>query len=229
MSNAGSLSVCLSQSLPFWSILSAQQRQLLLSNTTLCKYAAGTRIYELGSIFEGLLVLHTGRLRAFIFSPDSREATLFTLQEGEMSVLALKEIRAQCGVELCFEVLEPSELLCVHESAFFVLYHTVPRVQQDILSASFSHLNALLRAVNVQAFYPLRKRLAMLLLERAEQTGSDTLSVTHEELARALRAAREMVSVELENMRKAGLLASTRGKIRLLDKAGIEQETKLCK
>jgi CRP/FNR family transcriptional regulator len=174
-------------------------------------------------------VLRAGRLRAFIYSPDSREATLFTLREGELSVLALKDIRESCGVELCFEVMEPSELLCVHENALFVLSHTVPRVQQELLSASFSHLNALLRAVNVQAFYPLRKRLALLLLERAEQTGSDTIFVTHEELARALRGAREMVSVEIESMRRAGLLAASRGKIRILDKAGLEQEARLSK
>ena len=138
-SQSSAISSYLQQALPFWSVLTAPQRQLLLSNTTLYKYQPGTRIYEIGSVFQGLLVLRTGRLRSFIYSPDSREATLFTIQEGDMSILALSEVREHCGVELCFEVLQPSELLCIHENAFFILSHTVPRVQQEILSATYEH------------------------------------------------------------------------------------------
>ena len=109
-SQGGVLSSYLQQTLPFWSVLTAPQRQLLLSNTTLYKYQPGTRIYEIGSVFQGLLALRSGRLRAFIYSADSREASLFTLHEGELSVLALSEVRERCRVELCFEVLQPSEL-----------------------------------------------------------------------------------------------------------------------
>jgi len=228
-SQGGAIAGYLAQALPFWSILSAAQRQLLLSNTSLHKYQPGTRIYEIGSVFQGLLVLRSGRLRAFIYSPDSREATLFTLREGELSVLTLGEIRSRCGVELCFEVLEPSELLCIHENAFFVLYHTVPRVQQEILTSAFGHVNALLQAVNVQAFYSLRKRLALLLLERSEQAQDDVLRATHEDLARALRSAREMVSVELEAMQQSGILTTSRGKIRILDREALERQSRLGK
>jgi len=228
-SQSSAISSYLQQALPFWSVLTAPQRQLLLSNTTLYKYQPGTRIYEIGSVFQGLLVLRTGRLRSFIYSPDSREATLFTIQEGDMSILALSEVREHCGVELCFEVLQPSELLCIHENAFFILSHTVPRVQQEILSATYEHVNQLLRAVNVQAFYSLRKRLALLLLERTEQAQSELLRATHEDLARALRSAREMVSVELEQMRRDGILTTSRGKIRILDRPALERLARLGK
>ena len=228
-SQGGVLSSYLQQTLPFWSVLTAPQRQLLLSNTTLYKYQPGTRIYEIGSVFQGLLALRSGRLRAFIYSADSREASLFTLHEGELSVLALSEVRERCRVELCFEVLQPSELLCIHENAFFVLSHTVPRVQQEIMDAAFSHLNELLWAATVQAFYPLRKRLALLLLERTEQQQSELLRATHEDLARALRSAREMVSVELEEMHRAGILTTSRGKIRILDRPALERLARLGK
>ena len=140
-----------------------------------------------------------------------------------------KKVRERCRVELCFEVLQPSELLCIHENAFFVLSHTVPRVQQEIMDAAFSHLNELLWAANVQAFYPLRKRLALLLLERTEQQQSELLRATHEDLARALRSAREMVSVELEEMHRAGILTTSRGKIRILDRPALERLARLGK
>ena len=67
------------------------------------------------------------------------------------------------------------------------------------------------------AFQPLSARLATALLSR----DGDTVSATHEALARELGVAREAVSRILGEWEREGLIALGRGKITLSDRAGL--------
>lgn len=212
--------LCRAQQLPFFSVLTPPQRQFLLNNSVLTLFAAGVRCEGAAETYAGLLSVCSGLMRTFLLSEDGREATLFQLSTGQLCVLPLSP-QQTAAAELCFEFLEDCELLCIKQHAIYVLYHTIPAVQQAVLQAAFSHLDQLLWATHVQAFYPLKKRLALLLLERtAAHPAPDAppLRATHEALARSLRSAREMVSLELERMQQSGILTTRRGKIRILDR-----------
>ena len=67
-------------------------------------------------------------------------------------------------------------------------------------------------------FMSLDKRLAVFLLDEASRTGSDTVKMTHEEIARYTGSAREAVSRMMKYFSSEGLVALSRGEIRITDK-----------
>ena len=67
-------------------------------------------------------------------------------------------------------------------------------------------------------FKGLDRRLAEFLLAEAERTGSDTIRMTHEQIAQHISSAREAVARMLKNFSEDGLVELKRGAITLRDK-----------
>jgi CRP-like cAMP-binding protein len=74
------------------------------------------------------------------------------------------------------------------------------------------------------AYSTIASRLAMLLLELAEDEPQDIVRVTHQELADMLGTWRETISKTLQDFRRRGLVASGRRQLTLLDKEGLRLE-----
>ena len=66
-------------------------------------------------------------------------------------------------------------------------------------------------------FKGLDRRLAEFLLAEAERTGSDTIRMTHEQIAQHISSAREAVARMLKNFSEEGLVELKRGAITLRD------------
>ena len=63
------------------------------------------------------------------------------------------------------------------------------------------------------------KRLAIFLLDEASKTGSDTIKLTHEQIAKYIGSAREVVSRMLKYFSSEGLVTASRSEgIKILDK-----------
>jgi CRP/FNR family transcriptional regulator len=70
------------------------------------------------------------------------------------------------------------------------------------------------------------KRLAIFLLDEAAKTGSDTIKLTHEQIAKYMGSAREVVSRMLKYFTTEGILAASRTDgIRILDKKRLRSLT----
>ena len=67
-------------------------------------------------------------------------------------------------------------------------------------------------------FTSFDSRLAACLLELSVIEGSDVLAVTHDEIARNMGSAREVVTKMLNYLSSEGYLSLSRGKVTLLDK-----------
>ena len=62
------------------------------------------------------------------------------------------------------------------------------------------------------------KRLAILLLDEIQANGTDTVSMTHEMMARHLGTAREVVTRMLKHMASDGIVEVGRKGVTVLDK-----------
>lgn len=61
-------------------------------------------------------------------------------------------------------------------------------------------------------------RLAIFLLDETAKTGENTLQLTHEQIARYIGSAREVVTRMLHYFVDEGAVALTRGRVTVLDK-----------
>ena len=63
------------------------------------------------------------------------------------------------------------------------------------------------------------KRLAIFLLDEVSKTGSDTVKLTHEQIAKYIGSAREVVSRMLKYFSSEGLISASRSEgIKILNK-----------
>ena len=62
------------------------------------------------------------------------------------------------------------------------------------------------------------KRLAIFLLDEISNTGSDTVKLTHEQIAKYMGSAREVVSRMVKYFATEGIVEPLRGGVRVLDK-----------
>ena len=69
----------------------------------------------------------------------------------------------------------------------------------------------------------LAQRIGLFLLEEAQLCDSEELALTHEEIARHVGTAREVVSRQMKLLAAQGLLHVGRGKITLTDSAAMRR------
>lgn len=67
-------------------------------------------------------------------------------------------------------------------------------------------------------FMSMDKRLAVFLSDEASRIGSDTIPLTHEQIARYIGSAREVVSRMLKYFAGEGLVEVSRKGVKILDK-----------
>jgi CRP/FNR family transcriptional regulator len=68
-------------------------------------------------------------------------------------------------------------------------------------------------------FMSMDKRMAIFLWDEMSRTKNDTLKITHEQAARYVGSAREVVTRMLKYFSTEGIVEVSRGGIRILDKA----------
>ena len=72
-------------------------------------------------------------------------------------------------------------------------------------------------------FMSFDKRLAIFLIDEAVKTGSDEIKMTHEQIARLMGSAREVVSRMLKYFSLEGLVELSRGGVKILDRSKLRE------
>ncbi len=76
--------------------------------------------------------------------------------------------------------------------------------------------------------HEVNERLARWLLMSADRTGSDSVPLTQELLAQMLGTRRSSVTVAAGMLQKAGLITHTRGEVKIIDRANLEEAACEC-
>jgi CRP/FNR family transcriptional regulator len=111
---------------------------------------------------------------------------------------------------------ETTDILFVPVSKVKELIREYPEWLDYIFRLYHQRFEELLEVVNAVAFKKMDERLLLFLEKKADITQSNTLSVTHEQLANELGTARVVVSRLLKQMEVEGLVQLGRNKITLL-------------
>jgi CRP/FNR family transcriptional regulator len=74
-------------------------------------------------------------------------------------------------------------------------------------------------------FMSMDKRLAIFLWDEMTRTGNELLTITHEQAARYVGSAREVVTRMLKYFASEGIVELSRGGIKILDKSKLRSLT----
>lgn len=206
------------ESLPFWDKLSLNERNLLLNYTTQHHYKKGESI--LSSTFEciGLLLIKSGTLRIYMLSEEGKEVTLYRLFDGDICVMSASCVLNSITFEVCIEAESDCEAIQIASSAISLLSSENIYAECFIYKLAAERFSDVMWTMQDILFTSFDKRLAAFLLDETEKNHSDSLKMTHEQIAKYMGSAREVVSRMLKYFSNEGYVALSRGGIRIIDR-----------
>ena len=208
---------------PFWSLLNENDKETLCRSSHQVHFKKGTNIHD-GNECTGVILVKTGSLRLYILSENGKEITLYRLFPGEMCMLS-----ASCALNsITFDVFvdseENSDCVVVGGCAYAELAERIPEVKIFALETTVSRFSDVMWVMQQILFMSMDKRLALFLLDETAKKQSDTVKLTHEQIAKYMGSAREVVSRMLKYFVSEGIVEASRSEgIKILDKKKLRE------
>lgn len=211
----------LQKKLPFWEHLTAPQRNALLAGANTAHFTAGSAIHCGETDCIGLLVVKSGTIRTYMTSDEGREITLYRLEGGDVCILSASCVLEYIDFDVSIDAESDCELLLLGASVFSRLSSENLYVELFSYKLAAERFSDVMWAMQQILFMSFDKRLATFLLDESAKAGSNELHLTHEQIAKYLGSAREVVSRMMKYFAKEGYITASRGSVTLLDKKGL--------
>lgn len=214
---------CLACGFPFWSKLTADQQDALCRATRPVQYSKGARVHSPLESCVGILLLRSGQLRAYILSEDGRDITLYRLFAGEVCIMSASCVLDSVNFDLYIDAEEDTEAYCIGAGAFRSLMQQNVEVRCYAYQMTAERFSDTMWTMQQILFMSADRRLAILLTDELAKTGGNQLRMTHDQIARYMGSAREVVSRLLKYFAQEGIVSLSRGGLTVLDKPRLKR------
>lgn len=204
--------------LNFWDKLSDAEKQLLKNNVETIKYNRGENLHGGDKECVGLILVKSGELRVYILSEEGRDVTLYRLAEGDSCILSASCILSSITFDVLIDAEQDTEVLLFNVGIFSKLAQENIFVENYMYKNTADRFSDVMWAMEQILFMSFDKRLAVFLHDEMIKTESNTINLTHEQIAKYMGSAREVVSRMLKSFESQGILKLSRGKIEIVDK-----------
>ena len=202
---------------PIWNQLTKEEQERLEQGVTRKVCKKGEILHNGESDCVGLLVIEEGCLRAYIISEEGKEITLYRLLERDVCLFS-----ASCMMNnIDFDITIEAQTDCVVWIIPVRLYKSLMEVSlpmvnytNQIMAANFSDVMWLLDQILYKSF---DARLAAFLIETSEVEDCLEIKMTHDQIARNLGSAREVVTRMLKYFQREKAVELARGVIKITD------------
>ena len=201
--------------LSFWKSLSPSEQELVIKNTGIKKYAKNELLHTCGMACIGLIHVLSGSIRGYLLSEEGREVTLFIDGQGESCVLSASCIFSQITFETQLVALTDCELMILEVNALQQLVDQNIYVRSFMYETMTVHYSDTMWSMQQILFHKFDRRLAEFLLTEARREHSNELHMTHEEIARLISSAREVVARMMKRFAQEGYVTMSRGTVKL--------------
>ncbi len=216
-------SKCLACGFPFWDQLTAAEQEALCRSTRVVHYDKGAHVHSPTENCVGILLLRSGQLRSYMLSEDGRDVTLYRLFPGEVCILSASCVLDAVNFDLHIDAEEPVEAYCIGAGSFKRLMDQNLAVRCYAYQMTAERFSDTMWAMQQILFMSADRRLAIFLTDELAKTGSNELRMTHDQIARYMGSAREVVSRLLKYFAQEGLVSLSRGGLTVLDKPRLQK------
>ena len=151
-----------------------------------------------------------------------REVTLYRLTAGEICLFSASCVLGTAQMDLTVEAEQDSTVWVIPPDVFRQISHESAAAAgyvNTLMARRFSEVMWLVEQVMWQS---MDRRLAAFLLEESELEHTDTLRLTHEQIANHLGTAREVVTRMLRYFQSEGMVRLSRGTVAITDRRRLE-------
>jgi CRP/FNR family cyclic AMP-dependent transcriptional regulator len=189
--------------------------QLLGSGTDTLHAARGAPIFAAGE-FPKIALVGTGVIRVFVTTPLGRQLTIGYARAGDLIGVApalahTNEWKAEAITDVTLTVLRVDQLHQAIEES--------PELAWEVAEHLALLATDALHAIAYEAGQPTTVRIARHLREMALRGvgGRLVAHISHQRLADAAGTVREVVSRELNALRRDGIVSTTAGSVTIVD------------
>jgi CRP/FNR family transcriptional regulator len=186
---------------------------------------AGRDVFVEGDEVQSIALLLSGNVRVYKVGENGREITLYRFGLGESCILTANAILNQQTFPAVALVESEAEAIMVPAETFRDWMRRYEEWRDFLFDLLSQRLAAVMSIVDEVVFHRMDARIAALILRRAEQ--GSVIQVTHQEIAAELGSSREVISRILEGFESAGMIASSRGQIEILDAGELEARSEM--
>ena len=208
--------------LPFWKLLTDSEKELVRQNAVIRLYKKGTRVYSSERECLGMLFVMQGEMRTYLLSEEGREVTLFRIYPNDLCVLSASCVISQISFDTQMSAQKDTEALIIPPNIVLLLKEKNLSVRCFLYELATKRFSDVMWAMQQILFKRLDQRLALFLMQESQRLGTDTIHMTHEQIAQQISSAREAVARMLKQFSEDGLVELKRGAIRLLDQKGLK-------
>ena len=208
--------------LPFWDHISEEERSYLCENSAAVTFLGGTTVHD-STGCSGVFFVRRGCLRVYMMSEEGKDITLYRLHEGSMCMLSASCVLQAVTFDVFVDAEEDSECYIISGPAFAAVADSNPEIKIFSLETAVSRFSDVMWVMQQILFMSMDRRLAIFLVDESARLGSDVISLTHEQIAKYMGSAREVVSRMLKYFAAEGLVEVSRGGVKIVDKKRLRQ------
>lgn len=208
--------------LPFWDRLTDSEKEFISSYSTVIEYEKGRIIHSDDDNCLGMIMMLEGEIRTYVLSPEGREITLFRLYKNDCCVMSASCVIKELNFSSQMIAEKDCKILVISSGIFSRLAEKniyVKCYMYEVLANKFSSVMITMQQILFKGF---DKRLAEFLISETERTGSNTVKMTHQQIAQHTNSAREVVARMLKRFNDEGIVEIRRGVITVIDKEKLE-------
>lgn len=182
------------------------------------EFKSGHVFFRSGQRGEMLFVIERGHVQTFRTSGGKK---LIIAELGPPAVFGEMACVGQSMYYCSAQTTEPARIRIISTKQLEKLLEDFPALTRRLLDLVSQRFVNVLLELEATSFKQLVPRLAALLL--AHEKDGVILGFTHEQIAELLRVYRESATFTLGELRKAGIVAVERKRIRILDRTRLER------
>jgi CRP/FNR family transcriptional regulator len=210
------------ESLPFWNRLAEDEKNEIIDTASLRMYSKGDYLHKGADDCAGILIVKEGQVRSFILSETGKEITLYRLFEGDICIFSASCMKKNITFDVIAEAETDSEVLLIPTASYKRLNNSniaVADFTNQLISSRFSDVMWIMEQILFMSF---DQRLAIFLIEQSAIQESDDIHITHENIAKNMGSAREVVTRMLNYFQDEGIVELHRGGIKIIDRKRLE-------
>ncbi len=175
------------------------------------RFVKNDTIYRQGESADHIYLLHSGRVKTVLVTPNGQEALLrIHLPRNILGLTALATNPVRDGNAVALEAIETSEIA---RGDLYALMRTEHDLAEHLIRLLVSRMTDFHYRVGEMLTQPVEQRLARALValsqpDPASSNGSvrNDITLTHEELANLLNTRRPTISAAINRLSESGLV-----------------------
>jgi CRP/FNR family transcriptional regulator len=203
---------------PFWANLPEDDQKVLTENSRLQFYEKGSNVHGQHERCTGFIIVVSGQLRAYLLSEEGKQITLYRLLSDDICLLSASCVLKNISFSISVDAEADTEVCLTNPEVFERIAKKNPAMETYIREAISARFSEAMWVMEQTLFNKFDRRLANFLFEESALEQSDTITLTHEQIAAHLGSAREVVSRMLKYFASEGLVSVNRKGITILDR-----------